>query len=139
MSLPPSLALANVTALANRPTLAILAAPPLPPSHSCVCRSLRSVTGGELFDKIVELGAYTEADAAQLVAKMVSAIDYLHNMNIVHRDLKVCVPLQRSLVVPSLFESSSLTNSYVISLSLSLSLPPSLPSPRTCCSRATPT
>merc|ERR1712137_1413472 len=46
------------------------------------------VTGGELFDKIVELGAYSESDAARLVFNMVSAIDYLHSQNIVHRDLK---------------------------------------------------
>lgn len=46
------------------------------------------VTGGELFDKIVEKGSYTEKDAAVLVVKMVSAIEYLHSIGIVHRDLK---------------------------------------------------
>jgi calcium/calmodulin-dependent protein kinase I len=46
------------------------------------------VTGGELFDKIVEKGSYTEDDASKLVSKIVSAVDYLHNLGIVHRDLK---------------------------------------------------
>jgi len=45
-------------------------------------------TGGELFDRIVAKGSYTEKDASKLVKKMLEAIAYLHTHDIVHRDLK---------------------------------------------------
>ncbi|KAJ3135406.1 calcium calmodulin-dependent protein kinase type 1G, partial [Irineochytrium annulatum] len=46
------------------------------------------VTGGELFDEIVRIGKYTEADAAKMVTKILLAIDYLHAQGVAHRDLK---------------------------------------------------
>ena len=46
------------------------------------------VTGGELFDRIVELGNYTEKDAAKVMSTLCNALDYLHERKIVHRDLK---------------------------------------------------
>lgn len=46
------------------------------------------VTGGELFDRIVSRGSYTEKDAANTVNTLCSALEYLHELKIVHRDLK---------------------------------------------------
>ena len=48
-----------------------------------------SVSGGELFDRIVEKGFYTEKDASKLIQQILDAVKYLHDMGIVHRDLKV--------------------------------------------------
>lgn len=46
------------------------------------------VSGGELFDRIVNKGTYTEADARNLVKYLLDALNFLHEQNIVHRDLK---------------------------------------------------
>jgi len=46
------------------------------------------VTGGELFDKIVEKGSYSEKEASATIQKILSAVEYLHAIGIAHRDLK---------------------------------------------------
>ena len=42
-------------------------------------------TGGELFDRICDQGKFTEKDAARTIKQILSAIDYLHDNNVVHR------------------------------------------------------
>ncbi|KER30771.1 hypothetical protein T265_13102, partial [Opisthorchis viverrini] len=43
---------------------------------------------GELFDRIVQKGSYTERDASSLIKQVLLATEYMHSRGVVHRDLK---------------------------------------------------
>lgn len=79
------------------------------------------MTGGELFDRIVEKGSYTEKDASNLIKQVLAAVDYMHTKGVVHRDLKVGTTedmiLLSDLTVQSipyiLFNSGEMTDQWV--------------------------
>jgi serine/threonine protein kinase len=48
-----------------------------------------SMTGGNLKDKVVQEGPLVEIQASFYIAGVFSALQYLHSIRIVHRDLKV--------------------------------------------------
>jgi calcium-dependent protein kinase len=45
-------------------------------------------SGGELFDRIIKKGYYSENEAAKLVYKIIWVLSHLHMKGIVHRDIK---------------------------------------------------
>ena len=42
---------------------------------------------GELFDYIVKLGKIEEKEACRIFQQIINGVEYLHNKNIIHRDL----------------------------------------------------
>ncbi|KAG7254306.1 hypothetical protein CRUP_016323, partial [Coryphaenoides rupestris] len=45
-------------------------------------------TGGELFDRVIARGSFTERDATRVLQMVLDGVRYLHTLGITHRDLK---------------------------------------------------
>merc|ERR1719436_2009524 len=56
--------------------------------HRNIYLVMELCTGGELFDRIIESGHFTEVQAAILMQQIVRAIYYMHENHVCHRDLK---------------------------------------------------
>lgn len=56
--------------------------------HKNIYLVLELCTGGELFDRIIDTGHFTETQAAIVMQNMFRAIFYMHENHICHRDLK---------------------------------------------------
>ena len=46
------------------------------------------VEGGELFDRVIDKGVYTEDEAMQVMQSLTTAVSCLHQNGVVHRDIK---------------------------------------------------
>ena len=59
-----------------------------PPSRR-ILLVLEWMSGGELFQRITTKRKFTEKEASAVTRQIVSAMHFLHEKNIAHRDLKV--------------------------------------------------
>merc|ERR1719327_2613700 len=56
--------------------------------HRNIYLIMEICSGGELFDRIIEVGSFNEGQAANLMQQIIRAIYYMHENKICHRDLK---------------------------------------------------
>merc|ERR1712113_660755 len=56
--------------------------------HRNVYLAMELCTGGELFDRIIDAGHFTEKQASILMQQILRGIHYMHVNSVTHRDLK---------------------------------------------------
>jgi calcium-dependent protein kinase len=56
--------------------------------HNSIYLVMELCSGGELFDRIIDAGHFTEVQAAILMQQIVRATYYMHQHHVAHRDLK---------------------------------------------------
>uniref|UniRef100_H2ZZ04 Si:ch211-27e6.1 n=2 Tax=Latimeria chalumnae TaxID=7897 RepID=H2ZZ04_LATCH len=57
-------------------------------SQERVYMVMELATGGELFDRVIAKGSFTERDATRVLQMVLDGVKYLHSLGITHRDLK---------------------------------------------------
>jgi len=55
---------------------------------NCFYMVLELMTGGELFDRVVDQDFYSEKEACEVFKPMVDSVNYCHQVGVAHRDLK---------------------------------------------------
>jgi len=53
-----------------------------------ICMVMELCEGGELFNRIVERGCFSEREASRTIRHIAAAVQFLHSKGIVHRDIK---------------------------------------------------
>eukprot|EP00877_Chromochloris_zofingiensis_P004441 jgi/Chrzof1/13999/Cz08g20200.t1 len=59
----------------------------LTPTHLCIV--MEYAAGGELFDRIVKAGRFSEDEARYFFQQLICGVDYCHKSGVCHRDLKL--------------------------------------------------
>jgi serine/threonine protein kinase len=63
---------------------------------------MEMMSGGELFDYVVEKGTLSEEEASVIVRKITGAVAFMHDLNIIHRFLPLVHHLLHTRGMPSL-------------------------------------